>query len=125
MPCQDSVCFRNFVDYVVIEDLAREALTKKGEVAKDIVNFVAKREYRIITKEAAWHAIWMKRDYSFKYNGNARVINKLEKKLKEYQDITKMFAGTKMTAYELAHKAAEFAEQTLAVFETTVVHDVG
>ena len=125
MPCQESVCFRNGVDYVVIEDLVREALTKKGEIAKEIVNFVAKREHRIITKEAAWHSIWMKRNYSFKYNGNARVINKLEKKLNEYRDITKMFTGAKMTGYDLAHKAADFVEQTLVLFETTVVHDVG
>ena len=116
MPCQDLVSDRNGVDYFVIEDLAREALTKEGEIAKEIVNFVAKRDYRNITKEAAWHAVWIRKDNEFKYNDLSPDITEIEEKLNEIQKRTKMFGRTKMTAYDLAHKAAEFTEQTLAVF---------
>ena len=116
MPCQDLVNLRNGVDYVVIEDLVREALTKEGEIAKEIVNFVAKREHRIITKEAAWHAIWIRKDNQFKHNDHSRNITEIEEKLNKNRERTKIFGGTKMTAYDLAHKAAEFTEQTLAVF---------
>ena len=116
MPCQDFVNPRNGVDYVVIADLAREALKKEGEIADEIVNFVAKREHRIITKEAAWHAVWIRKDNEFKHNDHSRDVTEIEEKLNRNRERTKMLEGTKMTAYDLAHKAAEFAEQTLAVF---------
>ena len=97
-------------------DLLKKAFEKKGQIAEEIVNFVAKREHHIITNEAAGHAVWTRKDNEFKHNDCTRDITELEKSLNEYRDLTKMFAGTKMTAYHLAHKAAEFAEQTLAVF---------
>ena len=43
-------------------------------------------------------------------------MSELEEKLIKHRGLTKTFTGIKMTAYELAHKAAEFAEQTFALF---------
>ena len=81
------------------------------------VKFVAKREHHhIIPNEAAWHAVWIRKDNEYKHNDHKRYITELEENLNDYRDLTKMFAGTKITAYDLAHKAVEFAEQTLAVF---------
>ena len=67
-------------------------------------------------KEAAWHAIWIRNDDAYKHDDLTRVIKELEEKLTKHRDLTNKFTGTKMTAYDLAHKAAEFAEQTLVVF---------
>ena len=116
LPFEDSVSPKSGVTYDAILDLLKEAFEKKGEIAKEIVNFVTKREHHIITNDAAWHAIWIRKDNEFKHNDHTRDITELEKNLNEYRDLTKMFGGTKMTAYDLAHKAAEFAEQTVAVF---------
>ena len=116
LPFEDSVSPKSGVTYDVILDLLKEVFEKKGEIAKEIVNFVAKREHHIITKEAAWHAIWIRKDNEFQHHDHTRDITELEENLNEYRDLTKMFGGTKMTAYDLAHCAAKFVEQTLAVF---------
>ena len=116
LPFEDSVSPKSGVNDDAILDILKEAFKKKGQIAEEIVNFVAKREHHIITNEAAWHAIWIRKDNEFKHNDHTRDITELEKNLNEYRDLTKKFGGTKMTAYDLAHKTAEFAEQTLAVF---------
>ena len=40
----------------------------------------------------------------------------VENKLNEYRKIQKL-SNKKITAYDVAHKAAEFTEQTLAIFD--------
>ena len=116
LPFEDYVSPKSGVTYDAILDLLREAFEKKGEIGREIVNFVAKRDHHIITNEAAWYAVWIRKDNEFKHNDHTRDITELEENLNEYRELTKMFAGKKMTAYDLAHKTAEFAEQTLAVF---------
>ena len=125
LPSEDAVSPKSGIKYDTNLDLLKEAFEKKGESAKEIVNLVAKGEHHIITNEAAWHAIWIRKDNEFKHNDHTRDITALEENLNEYRDLTKMFGGTKMTAYNLAYKAAEFAEQTLAVFVKITEIDKG
>ena len=105
----------------VIETFTRmgfKRFEKKGKVkvSEDVEKFAARREYHIIKKEAAWHSIWVETDNFFKHNDHVRDIEEFERKLNEYREITKLFQGKTKTAYEVAHQAAEFAEQTFAVF---------
>ena len=125
LPLEGSVSPKSGVTYDAILDLLKEAFERKGEIAEEIVNFVAKREHHIITNEAAWHAVWIRRDNEFKHNDHTRNITELEENLTEYRDLTKMFGGTKMTAYDMAHCAAKFVEQTLAVFVKIAEIDKG
>ena len=100
----------------VIEEFTRTGFEKKGKVSEDILKFAARREYHIIKKEAAWHSLWVETDNFFKHKDHARDVEELERKLNEYREITKLFLGKKITAYDVAHQAAEFAEQTFALF---------
>ena len=103
-------------NYKVVEGLLREGFPEKCAIPTEILDFLARREYHIIKKEAAWHAIWVETDNFFKHGDHTRDIEELERKLNEYREITKLFQGEKITAYDVAHQAAEFAEQTFAVF---------
>ena len=103
--------------YEVIEGLLREAFGafKGKKVPEDVLKFVARREHHIITKEAAWHVAWVENDNLYKHNITAWHLGKVEEQLNEYRDITGLFNGEHVTAYDAAHWAAEFAEQTCII----------
>ena len=104
--------------YITIEGLVREGFKDKRKLPDEILKFLARREYHIITKEAGWHAVWVEMDNLFKHNDHSRNIGELERKLNEYRSIQNL--SEQLTAYDLAHKTAEFAEQTLVVFAKTM-----
>ena len=110
-PCKQGV------PYDVIELLLRGAFKEKGvNIPGEILKFLARREHHIITQEAAWLNVWIETQEAFRNDGYPMDLGDIERKLCEYRDITGMFENRGITAYEVAHKAAEFAEQTLAVF---------
>ena len=98
-----------------IEELIKEGFKEKGKVPDDVLKFLARREHYIITKEAAWHSVWIETDNFYKHKDHSRDIKEFEEKLNGYRDIQKL-DPPKTTAYDVAHKAAEFAEQTFALF---------
>ena len=104
--------------YEVIEGLLREAFGafKGKKVPEDVLKFVARREHHIITKEAAWHVAWIENDNLYKHNITAWDLGRVEEQLNEYRDLTGLFNGEHITAYDAAHWAAEFAEQTYIAF---------
>ena len=104
--------------YEVIEGLLREAFGafKGKKVPEDVLKFVARREHHIITKEAAWHVAWIENDNLYKHNITAWDLGKVEEQLNEYRDLTGLFNGEHITAFDVAHWAAEFAEQTYIAF---------
>ena len=101
-----------------IEELIKEGFKTKGEVPDDVLKFLARREHHIITKEAAWHSLWIETDNFYKHADHSRDIEEFEKKLNDYRCIQKL-NPPETTAYDVAHKAAEFAEQTFALFVKT------
>ena len=98
-----------------IEELIKEGFKEKGKVPDDVLKFLARREHYIITKEAAWHSVWIETDNFYKHTDHSRDIEEFEKKLNDYRCIQKL-NPPKTTAYDVAHRAAEFAEQTFALF---------
>ena len=98
-----------------IEELIKEGFKQKGKVPDDVLKCLARREHYIITKEAAWHSVWIETDNFYKHRDHSRDIDEFEEKLNGYRRIQKL-NPPKTTAYDVAHKAAEFAEQTFALF---------
>ena len=107
------------LDCKVIEGLLRDGFSalKGRKIPDDLLNFVAKREHHIITKEGAWHSVWIESDNMYKHVDNSWDGAKFESDINELRNITGQFRGeAKVTAYDVAHRAAEFAEQTVALF---------
>ena len=105
--------------YKVIEGLLREGFSSlkcETKIPDDILKFFARREHHIITKEAAWHAFWIDNDNDFKHNEGTWDVNRFENELNEYRNISGLLFDNNASAYDIAHRAAEFAEQTVSVF---------
>ena len=95
----------------------------KDKLPEQVLNSLSRREHNIITKEGAWLVIWIEYINKWKHNRHKWDIREFEKALKDFRDKTGLFEGHKeITAYDVAHMAGEFAEQTIALLlidETT------
>ena len=99
-------------------DEIKDILTKDFEIkglylTNDVcgaINFMAEREFHIIQKQGAWHAVWVEAINDDKHN-EAWNMDTFEKDLKKYRDIGQ--TEYDVTAYDVAHWAADFAEQSM------------
>ena len=75
-----------------------------------LIDFLARREHHIIQKQGAWHALWVKTHNDDKHKQPWNMAT-FEHELNEYRLVAKLH--DKVTVYDIAHWAAEFAEQSI------------
>ena len=107
------------LELVVIEGHLREGFSGYSRRIPECVwKTAAKREHYIITCQGAWHAVWVDAVNSDKHV-EAFDRDKFEKELNEYRRIAGLNdppVNKAVTMYDVAHWAAEFAEQTILMF---------
>ena len=79
---------------------------------QDAIEFMARREHHIAQNEAAWHALWVDAINDDKHNKHLDTAV-FEHELNEYR--VKRKVQRHMSVYDVAHLAAEFAEQSVIV----------
>ena len=97
--------------------LTKEFKAKKIQITEqtdNIISFLANREYHIIQNEGAWYALWLKSVDNDKHNEPWN-MRKFEEEVNQYRSVGQPKRNA--SAYEVAHWAAEFAEQSIVILE--------
>ena len=100
--------------FEVIKGLAIIAFEGKVNQKNKKFKVLTRREHYLITKQSAWHCVWLDFVNSDKH-AEPGDISELEKKLNAFRKITSD-TNSYMMAYEIAHLAAIFAEETRVLF---------